>query len=296
MPTGQFNDPDTAKNNVGMAGLNVELDEITEHMQERARDVASLLEEAKQFHEANEEIAETSSVAHQVATHAVGLCDTANQTVTASAEQIQVLVDAVGNMGEKLDGLTKTLDRVTRVSEGIDGIAAQTRLLALNATIEAARAGEAGKGFVVVASEVKALAQQTSEATGEIADTVAELAASINELSAESTHSREQATTVKDGTEKLAEAIEDIFDVMPLVNDHASEITKIAESNVRKCERLNDHMEKVVASIDAETSALTGFASRASANSQDTPAGDDSVRRETRGGVDACDDLIVDSA
>jgi methyl-accepting chemotaxis protein len=50
----------------------------------------------------------------------------------------------------------------------INGIASQTNLLALNATIEAARAGEAGKGFTVVASEVKALANQTTSATEDI--------------------------------------------------------------------------------------------------------------------------------
>jgi methyl-accepting chemotaxis protein len=76
---------------------------------------------------------------------------------------------------QAIRSLDEAAKHIGSVVELISKIASQTNLLALNATIEAARAGEAGKGFAVVASEVKLLANQTSHATGEIANQVTEI-------------------------------------------------------------------------------------------------------------------------
>jgi methyl-accepting chemotaxis protein len=68
--------------------------------------------------------------------------------------------------------LAESADQIGGIVGMINGIAGKTNMLALNATIEAARAGEAGRGFSVVASEVKALAEQTSRATAEIGERI----------------------------------------------------------------------------------------------------------------------------
>ncbi|MGI4808483.1 MAG: methyl-accepting chemotaxis protein [Janthinobacterium lividum] len=69
---------------------------------------------------------------------------------------------------QTVQALAAQVDGVEQITSLIGSIASRTNLLALNATIEAARAGEAGRGFSVVACEVKALAAQTRDATGEI--------------------------------------------------------------------------------------------------------------------------------
>ncbi|MBF0097466.1 MAG: hypothetical protein HQM04_08250 [Magnetococcales bacterium] len=93
---------------------------------------------------------------------------------SASQESKKVSAQASGNSVamEKLDSAAKEIGNVVHM---INRIAGQTSMLALNAAIEAARAGEMGKGFAVVSNEVKALAQQTANATQMIAQWVEQI-------------------------------------------------------------------------------------------------------------------------
>ena len=103
----------------------------------------------------------------------------ATDEFTQSAQGIGTRVQDAGRLADQagaaaqeaslsVDRLRESSAAIGNVVSLIASIAKQTTLLALNSTIEAARAGEAGRGFAVVASEVKALAVATREATDEI--------------------------------------------------------------------------------------------------------------------------------
>ncbi|MCJ2038843.1 PAS domain S-box protein [Methylobacterium sp. J-059] len=91
-----------------------------------------------------------------------------SQQVSHAARMAGQAVEQTQRTGSIVAGLSDQAAQIGDVVTLIQGIAAQTNLLALNATIEAARAGMAGKSFAVVASEVKALAEQTAKATDQI--------------------------------------------------------------------------------------------------------------------------------
>jgi len=112
------------------------------------------------------------------------------RSVAAAAEQLAHSVEEIGAQAGRSQGvsshaeheadkthgrmeeLTGVIQHIGGIVDVITGIAQQTNMLALNATIEAARAGEMGRGFAVVAQEVKSLAEQTTRATGEIAEQI----------------------------------------------------------------------------------------------------------------------------
>lgn len=101
-------------------------------------------------------------------------------------------------------------DETKNISHFIREIAEQTNLLGLNAAIEAARAGELGRSFSVVASEVRKLAVNSSQATGNIEKSLSDMNHMIDQIvnliSSMTSMTQEQAAF----TEELNASVEEI--------------------------------------------------------------------------------------
>lgn len=95
---------------------------------------------------------------------------------THAEDSSSVLTETVKAMRD----LENSSGQITKIVGMVDDIAFQTNLLAINAGVEAARAGNAGLGFSVVASEVRALAQRSSDAAQEIGGLISTSGAQIS--------------------------------------------------------------------------------------------------------------------
>uniref|UniRef100_UPI003F664577 methyl-accepting chemotaxis protein n=1 Tax=Gorillibacterium sp. sgz500922 TaxID=3446694 RepID=UPI003F664577 len=68
-----------------------------------------------------------------------------------------------------------------KILDVLGNMTKQTNILSLNAAIEAARAGTAGKGFMVVADEIRKLAEQSKDNIGVVAEITETIQGEIDE-------------------------------------------------------------------------------------------------------------------
>ncbi len=154
-----------------------------------------------------------------------------NDRVMESNEQMK-------NNTEAMDKIRAASDKIAVIISSIEDVADQTALLALNASIEAARAGEHGKGFGVVATQVGALADQSSEAARNTKDLIQNAILAVEEgiQYANSTANSlitvvENAKIVNDSMKEIAIASDDQAVAASQISEGINQIAEVVESN-----------------------------------------------------------------
>ncbi|MFM9961434.1 MAG: methyl-accepting chemotaxis protein [Planctomycetaceae bacterium] len=90
------------------------------------------------------------------------------------------LTEATKSISNKLGAIHEKANDINVVVTTITKVADQTNLLSINAAIEAEKAGEYGRGFLVVAREIRRLADQTAVATLEIDQMVRQMQSAVS--------------------------------------------------------------------------------------------------------------------
>jgi len=159
---------------VAAAGTEIEATsrQISETAHDEQRNVEFFASSVARMNATVKDVAGHAERASMAADDAVLTANSGREVVRQSeaamnriSESVQMASGDIATLGQ----VTGSIGEVVRI---VQDIAEQTNLLALNAAIEAARAGDQGKGFVVVAEEVRVLAERTAKFTKEIAEKI----------------------------------------------------------------------------------------------------------------------------
>jgi methyl-accepting chemotaxis protein WspA len=176
---------------------------------------------------------------------------------------MQHMVAATDSINAKLAALSEKASNINSVLITITKVADQTNILSLNAAIEAEKAGDAGRGFSVVATEIRRLADQTSESTWDIEQMLKEMQSAVSasvmgmdKFSEEIRRSvgevhqvAEQLSSVMDQVQKLAPQFDMVLQGMQSQAVGASQISDTMM-------QLNDATQQTVESLKATSEAV----------------------------------------
>lgn len=225
----------SAQQVAGAAEQATAVQETVATVEELAQAAGQSADRARSVADAAQHAADTA----QIATESLGA---STEAMAAIRSQVELIAETVATLAGRAQAISEIVATVNEISD-------QTHLLALNASIEAARAGEHGRGFGVVAAEVRSLADQAKQATGQVAGILGEIQSGTNTavLATE-----EGIKSVADGVQRVDAASETMRTLAESSSSSAMASEQIAASSLQQA-AATTQISDAVRNIDAVT-------------------------------------------
>jgi methyl-accepting chemotaxis protein WspA len=209
------------------------------------------------------ELTQTMAEVGQVARDSAMIANEGRASLQEMQSSMGQLAGSSGSISSKLAAINEKARDITGVVTTITKVADQTNLLSVNAAIEAEKAGEYGRGFLVVAREIRRLADQTASATLDIETTVHQMqgavSAGVMEMDKFAAQVRRSVEEVDSISGKLAQIIERV----ELLTARFDSVTEGMSSQAAGVRQINDAMGGLTDNVRVTGQSLAEFTSAA---------------------------------
>jgi methyl-accepting chemotaxis protein WspA len=220
----------------------------------------------KEISATSQELRSTLADVNQTAARSAGLAESGRDGLRDMDATMHQLADATSSISGKLSVIREKANDINLAVTTITKVADQTNLLSVNAAIEAEKAGEYGLGFLVVAREIRRLADQSAVATLDIDQMVRQMQAAVSsgvmEMDKFSEEVRRGVGTVAQTSVHLSQIIEQVQGLssrIDAVNEgmqaQAQGATQISDAMAH----LTDDARQTAASLTEFNSATDGL-------------------------------------
>jgi methyl-accepting chemotaxis protein len=233
-----------------IAVLKTAVDRTVEGTQKQADRAGQISAAAEEMTQTVADLARTSAASAGLSRAAMQTALTGRQYADQASSDVGRVNEAAGILVERIEQMNRSTKEITEVVGLIRGIAEQTNLIALNASIEASRAGHAGGRFSVIAEEVRKLARNAGDATGDVARIVQSLQADMAEI-------RQAVTVVKENLDSASAAIHNSDSTLDRIVSNFKDVDQNIAQIASAIEELSITSRDVAQNI-AETMNIAG--------------------------------------
>lgn len=218
-----------------------------------------------------EEVKQTTGVSSQKARHVSDIAQNAVQVAQAGTKLVGETIEGISRIMEQMEYIAETIVRLSEHNQAIgdiiatvDDLAEQSNLLAVNASIEAAKAGEHGKGFIVVAQEIKGLADQSKQATRQVRTI-------LNDI-------QKSSSAAVMATEKGSKAVEAVVKQSSGTGDSIGELSRIINEASQAAMQIAASSQQALVGVDQVALAMNSIKQATSQNAASTKQVEVTVR------------------
>ncbi|WP_346961502.1 methyl-accepting chemotaxis protein [Clostridium sp.] len=267
--------------------INAAVAEIARDTSNQAETIVGIVDKVEKLNESIEDINNIINKMNELSNSSTAASELGLENVSNLNVKINENTDELNKVNDIFQGLVYKLQEIDKVIDMITNISDQTNLLALNASIEAARAGEAGRGFAVVAEEVRKLAEQSSDATNKIKE-------SLSNINKETNNVKSAILYANDINKETAGAVLNTEQSFNSINDELQEIVELIRETSRRTEDINNYSGNILGGVEdisnnAQQNASTVEEVSASIDEQSVVFG--SIAQHSEELAESCNDL-----
>ncbi len=214
------------------------------------------------------EVAIFARDSNRAAAEATKSTESAMQTVQATLVGMNAIRETISEMEKRIKRLGERSQEISQIVNLINTISERTHVLSLNAAMQAAMAGEAGRGFAVVAEEVQRLAENSRQATGQIANLVQNIQVETNDTIATVNKTIEQVVKESDLAHSAGERMRETHEatarlvrLVATIATSSAEQTKIAAVLRAAADEIAQFTEKTAEQLVAQNQSAASLVS-----------------------------------